>query len=226
MRLMPILIFILTPHGALLAEPPAAVPATQPTSSGPDTVLIMPFAPLGDASRIAWVGQAVQQNMANELSRMRSMKVVPAAQAPAQNDAKSVRKAAAEAGAAYVVFGSFQIVEPDLRITGELLDVRTGQSLAGLKATGALRDLFDMEDTLAAQVRRTLTASQAAPAGPAAGVAATTPPAAHLPLRVLSLPAPCALPIPGKPMPLAIPLIDGWRASIVTTSPITAGTTA
>ena len=178
---------------AALASVTFAEPATQPAPSTP-LVLVMPFVPVGDATRLEWVGQAVQQNMMTELARMRSLKVA-AGPAGVANDADAVKRAAREAGAAFVVFGNFQLVEPDLRITGEMIDVGTGQSIAGLKATGALRDLFDMEDTLAGQVRRTLMAAQAVtpPAGgvaPLPGPIAKGPPAGVEPSGPLRAPYP------------------------------------
>src|ERR1700710_1778455 len=69
-------------------------PATQPSPSPTPVVLVLPFASIGDASRMNWVGQAVQQNIMTELARVRSVKIV-AGQLAAQNDADSIKKLAA-----------------------------------------------------------------------------------------------------------------------------------
>ncbi len=192
MRLMLVFGFVLSLASATFAEP-----ATQPAPLAVPVVLVMPFAPIGDATRLGWVGQAVQQNMMTELARVRSLKVVAGKmEAGAANDADAVKKIAREAGAVFVIFGNFQLVEPDLRITGEMIDVGTGQSIAGLKATGALRDLFDMEDTLAGQVRRTLVAAQQAANPPAAGAAPLPGPIAKGPPAGIEPSGPLRAPYP------------------------------
>jgi hypothetical protein len=81
--------------------------------------------------------------------------VQPVSGVSAADDAAAL-KAAKDAGASFVVLGGYQSVENDLRITGQVIDVTTGQPVAGLKATGGQRDLFAMEDTIAAQVKRAL----------------------------------------------------------------------
>jgi hypothetical protein len=82
----------------------------------------------------------------------------------------------------YVIFGSYQRIEPTLRITGQIVDVPSGKVVAGLKATGSDRDLFDMQDTLAFQAKWGLgTERLAQKAAVAKADAQTTAPAPEIP---------------------------------------------
>jgi TolB-like protein len=122
-------------------------------AAAPSKVLLMPFESVGEGEK-AWVAKAVQQNLVAELSRVSSVQPVTAGD-PAR-DLDAAVKAAQEAKADYVVFGSYQAVEGDLRMTGQVVDVAKKQAVAGLKATGSQRDLFGMEDVIANQVKRAL----------------------------------------------------------------------
>jgi TolB-like protein len=132
-----------------------------------EKVLVLPFEAVGpEQGQKGWVARALQQNLMAELSRAGSVK--PASATAAAGDQEAAIRAGEAAGAKYVVFGTYQSVESDLRITGQVVDVSTKQAIAGLKATGTLRDLFGLEDTIAAQVKKALPGAAMLPAAPAA----------------------------------------------------------
>ena len=119
-------------------------------------VLVAPFAPLGDAARSAWVGQAVQQCIVNDLLRSRTVSAaalaVPAGQIV--DNAAAAVLLARQQGAQTVIWGTFHINGQELRITGQLNDVRDGRPVGAVKATGPMRDLFALEDSVAGQAKR------------------------------------------------------------------------
>src|SRR5690349_21145000 len=78
----------------------------------PAKVLILPFESIGPADK-GWVAKAVQQNLVAELGRVNSVQAVTADQIGKDLDAAV--KVASTAGAAFVVFGSYQAVDADLR---------------------------------------------------------------------------------------------------------------
>jgi TolB-like protein len=125
-------------------------------AAAPAKVLLLPFDSVGPADK-AWVAKAIQQNLVAELGRVNSVQAVTADQ-PAK-DLDAALKVASGAAADFVVFGAFQAVDGDLRITGQVIDVAKKQTVAGLKATGPQRDLFGMEDTIAAQLKKALPAA-------------------------------------------------------------------
>ena len=109
-----------------------------------------------------------------------------ASETPAADD-KAALAAGRNAGARYVVYGSFATANQELRATGQVVDVAEGKSIAGLKATGPTDDVFQLEDLLARQVRRRL--NIAMPGQPAQSAPiATEVPAPHA-LEVAQQPA-------------------------------------
>ena len=77
------------------------------------------------------------------------------------------------AGAQYLISGTCQVVDVELRLSGQMIDVATGRPVGGLKATGAVRDLFSLEDILCDQAKRLLPQPPVA-ARPAPAITAPT----------------------------------------------------
>ncbi len=127
--------------------------AASTQAAAPAKVLVVPFEPVGPADK-QWIAKAVQQNLVAELGRINSLQAVTSDKP--LPDKPAALKAAADAGADYVVFGTYHVNDADLRITGQVLDVAKSQTIAGLKATGTQRDLFGLEDLIAIQVRKSL----------------------------------------------------------------------
>src|SRR5258706_9477150 len=122
-------------------------------AGAPARVLLVPFDSVGPVEK-EWVAKALQQNLIAELSRVNSVQTVTSDKAVGGLEA--ALKVAGDAGADYVVFGSYQAVEGELRITGQVVEVSKRQAVAGLKTTGSQRDLFGMEDVISHQVKRAL----------------------------------------------------------------------
>jgi TolB-like protein len=121
-----------------------------------EKVLIMPFAPVDPNSNQVWIGRAVGQNLMTDFSRSPLLTPISPGAVQATDDLAAAVKAGKESGARYVIFGSFQGESANLRITGQIIDMKTEQPIAGLRATGMMRDLFALEDTIADEARRVL----------------------------------------------------------------------
>jgi TolB-like protein len=120
-------------------------------------VLLLPFAAVGETRGAEWIGQAVQQSLLSDLSRVKTLQpLVPGTAMKGAIDLEGARQAGKAAGADYVVYGSYQLGEVGLRITGQVLDVNSGRFVGGVKATGSVRELFEMEDAIAEQTKRIL----------------------------------------------------------------------
>lgn len=132
---------------------PGTEPTTQPAAQLEAKVLIVPFAPV-EATDPDWIGRAVQQSLLADLSRAIGSVAIQAVGDPSPLSAvEQAIEAGRKVNARYVIFGSYQRIEPTLRITGQIVDVSTGKVVAGLKSTGSSRDLFEMQDTLAFQAK-------------------------------------------------------------------------
>lgn len=127
-------------------------PATQPMQPG---VMIVPFQPTGDPGKYGWISQAIHDDLVADLSRNRDVRVLtaPATQPADVNAAVAMGR---DNGAAVVVFGSYQIMDTQIRDTGQVVSVAEGRAIGGLNATGAISDLFHLEDALSSQLQRAL----------------------------------------------------------------------
>jgi TolB-like protein len=165
------------------AMPPAAATVAHPaTVAHEQTVLLLPFDAVGTAD-MDWIAKAVQKDLLAELSRAHAIQPILPQAAPSEEVTPEQALALGrQAGATYVIFGSYQILNQELRITGQVLDVRTGEYQGSLKATGAMRDLFALEDDLARQARQILPQPpRMAQANPPAPAAPPAPPAVQPP---------------------------------------------
>lgn len=146
-----------------LAAKPATQPTTQPQGLDAARVLVLPFVPVERSVEKDGIGRGVERAMEADLSRVGSLQPMTIEAGKPENEppvggydsAVALRLAHAEA-ARYVVYGTYQIVDQELRIVAVVADVQTGRSVGGLKATGLVRDLFEMEDLLCGQARRVL----------------------------------------------------------------------
>ena len=139
--------------------PVAAVNPAPPVEIAPagSKVVIVPFESLGNADRRDWVVRALQESFSTEAARLGGLFVFSA---PAPADQKIDTAAARDIARTYsgdlVILGSCQFAETGVRITGQIINVKTGESVAGLKASGDMRDLFSLEDQLTGQMSRAL----------------------------------------------------------------------
>jgi len=126
-------------------------------------VMVFQFSPIGDPGAYQWLGTGIQQSLLVEVNRPGSIAWSMPAAAPSTQPSNPVADAA-RAGATMAVFGSFQIANDEVRVTGQAMDTGTGRVLAALKATGSLHDLFKVEDALDGQLQAALPHEQAAAA--------------------------------------------------------------
>jgi TolB-like protein len=129
-------------------------------------VAVVPFNVQGDTGR-DWLGRAMQEGLATGMRQVSG--VIVAGVAPA--DAAGATNLAKYAGVDAVIFGSIQLVGEQIRVSGQIISTETGESLGALRSDGSLRNLFDIEDLLAARVERILMpppADRATTGGPAA----------------------------------------------------------
>jgi TolB-like protein len=137
-RLYAVLVAVLILSPATLSH----AQATQPAHSR-QRVLVLPFAPTNDADKFSWMGRSIQQNLLGDLVMSREIDVVGTSVTTAPADTRAALDEAKRADADFVVFGSYQVVDPEVRITGQVLNARHDEpALAHLRSTGTVRELF------------------------------------------------------------------------------------
>jgi len=112
---------------------------------------VLPFAPVSNAARDAWIGRAISEALTADLSIDRTLSVSTDKDKSVDN-ANDAIAAAKQAGAQSVVYGTYQNVGENVRVTGQIVDVETGKEVAGIKATGPLQELFTLQDSLVHQI--------------------------------------------------------------------------
>jgi len=145
----------------------AAVRAAEAVGVPPKTtVMVLPFTMLSDDMENQWIGQAIALILQAELVQEPTLSIVsnisitvpargPVAN-PAAMDDQAVMKLAQKAGANLLIVGSYQVVSTEVRATGRVLDIVSGQPVGYIKATASQRQLLELEDMLADQTREVL----------------------------------------------------------------------
>jgi len=124
-----------------------ALLAAVPARAAEVKVAVLPFDVLGDAGH-EWVGRAMQDSLASAVQNARGISAV-LLPVVSPTDANSALAAARTAGADFVIFGSIQFVDDQMRISGHVTAVASGQNIGSLSSDSNLRDLFVVEDSLA-----------------------------------------------------------------------------
>ena len=132
-------------------------------ASAATRVVVLPF--VGSSpkpERDAWVSQAVQQNIIMTLGQSRGLQPIASKGAvPKVIDATVAIKAAGANGAEVAIFGTYEIIGDQIRLTGQVVTA-SGQSLGTARVAGGVENLLTLEDQLGEQMRLAL--SNTAPA--------------------------------------------------------------
>jgi TolB-like protein len=138
----------------------SAVPAF-----GAVKVVVLPFDVLGEAGH-EWTGRAIQESLGTALQNARGISVV-LAPAVSPTDASVALNDGRSAGADFVIFGTIQFVDDQMRVNGQVLNVASGQRAGSLISDSSLRDLFVVEDSLAHRAGLLISPPEARPVSPA-----------------------------------------------------------
>ena len=136
-------------------------PATQPgeVAYSPETattsVIVFPFRLIGTNADGAWISQAIDEDLRAQVAASPSVSLIPA---PAKRPATpaDALNDGLQAGAKFVVYGTYQVSNGEVRITGSVISVVDGKIVEPLNATGQISDLFDIEDALTGQIAKVL----------------------------------------------------------------------
>jgi TolB-like protein len=171
-----------SPSAPYAAAPSGAVAQAEPG------VLVLPFQQTGDTSNYGWIAPALQEDLLGQVAQTGAFETISATQGVAGSDTNGALQAARNSGAAIVVFGGYQVVADQVRINAQVVDVASGRAVGALRATGAVTDLFKMEDSLSAQLHQILptpppsadlpTVTYGTPNAPLADASAAAPQAA------------------------------------------------
>jgi adenylate cyclase len=137
------------------AAAPALQPATPPSTR--PSVVVLPFDNLSGEADQSYFADAVVEEITATLSRIRDFFVIARNSAFAyKGRSVDVRQVGRELGVRYVVEGSVRRVGERVRITSQLVEAESGNHIWSSKVDGAVGDLFDLQDKVAAEVASAL----------------------------------------------------------------------
>ncbi len=197
---------------ALLGVPGLAAAQNRlepPESSRENSVAVVPFSNITGETDDAWIGAGIAETLVADLQVDPSFTVIGRELlTEAMMELSDTLEAGDDAvllalgrrvGAGWVVSGGYQHVGTQIRITAKLIEVPTGTVARSAKVDGAVIDLFDLQDAVAAQLLVGAVATVVSPPvvpGPTEGDAGPSP-VARAPARA---PAGSSV-IPASPSP-------------------------
>jgi len=145
-------VYVWHPDGTLNQPlPEASLPA--PPSNRP-SVAVLPFDNMSGEADQAYFADAVVEEITATLSRVKDFFVIARNSAFAYKGRQGtdVRQIGRELGVRYIVEGSVRRVGERVRITAQLVEAESGNHIWSNKIDGAVGDLFDLQDRMAAEV--------------------------------------------------------------------------
>ena len=141
-------------HPAGVARPQQIESPPPPPPSNRPSVVVLPFDNLSGEADQSYFADAVVEEITATLSRVKDFFVI------ARNSAFTykgragvdIRQIGRELGVRYVVEGSVRRVGERVRITAQLVESDAGSHIWSNKVDGAVADLFDLQDRMAAEV--------------------------------------------------------------------------
>jgi len=139
------------PAGALRQQnesPPPVPPSSRPS------LVVLPFDNLSGEADQSYFADAVVEEITATLSRVKDFFVIARNSSFAYKGRAGidVRQVGRDLGVRYVVEGSVRRVGERVRITAQLVETDTGSHIWSNKVDGAVADLFDLQDRMAAEV--------------------------------------------------------------------------
>lgn len=146
-------IYVWHPEGINKPTPELQQAAVVPPSNRP-SVVVLPFDNLSGEADQGYFADAVVEEITATLSRVKDFFVIARNSAFVYKGRASVdvRQIGKELGVRYVVEGSVRRVGERVRITAQLVETDGGNHIWSNKIDGAVTELFDLQDRMAAEV--------------------------------------------------------------------------
>jgi TolB-like protein/Flp pilus assembly protein TadD len=146
-------LFVWHPDKVTTKPVAAPAPVQQPMVSNRPSLVVLPFDNLSGEADQGYFADAVVEEITATLARIKDFFVI------ARNSAFSykgrstdVRQVGRDLGVRYAVEGSVRRVAQRVRITAQLVETESGSHIWSNKIDGAVSDLFELQDRMAAEV--------------------------------------------------------------------------
>ena len=145
-------------QGFRFVAPVAAIGKTTETPSwqqspGVPRIAVLPFLNLGGEPEQEYFVDGLVEDMIGALARFKSLRVLPRNASFAWKGKRyELAEVARQLGARYILEGSIRKAGGGIRIAGRLIDVASGVHLWADRFDGALEEVFEVQDRIAAAV--------------------------------------------------------------------------
>jgi TolB-like protein len=127
----------------------------QPPSAQPlrlDSIAVLPFSDLSEKRDLAHLTEALTEQIQDELTRNRNLRVVGSASAKQAAANSDLRVAARQVGVHALIQGSVRAEGKKVRVTVRLFDGNTGSAVWSESFEGDREKLFDMEEKISRSI--------------------------------------------------------------------------
>jgi TolB-like protein len=127
--------------------------AVQPADAVRASIVVLPFANLGNDPEQQYFADGITGNLTTDLSRIPDMLVISRNTAfTYRNRPINTRQIGRELGVSYVLEGDVQRAGNQVRVTAQLIDTQTDGSLWAERFTGDAADLFGLQDEITGRI--------------------------------------------------------------------------
>jgi DNA-binding winged helix-turn-helix (wHTH) protein/Flp pilus assembly protein TadD len=128
------------------------------TADVEQTIAVMDFANVTGDPDSAWLSAGIAETVTGDLRALGRFRVVDRGRVmeATRRAGGSLQEVSADLDAPLAVVGSYQQNGDRIRITGRIVNVRSGEALADAKVDGLLADIFELQDRVVAQFSREL----------------------------------------------------------------------
>jgi len=121
-------------------------------------IAVLPFNNISPEKESDYFSDGLTEELIMNLSRLKGMSVISRTTSMLyKGTAKSAKTIGRELNAGYILEGSVRRFKDDLRITAQLVDVRSDTQLWGETFSGRLADVFDIQEKVSRQIVDALT---------------------------------------------------------------------
>ena len=125
----------------------------QPALPGKPSIAVLPFNNLSGDTEQEYFADGIVEDIITALSRFKSLFVIARNSSfTYKGKAVNIKTVGSELGVRYVLEGSVRKAGGRVRITGQLIEAATNNHLWADKFDGAIEDIFDLQDQVAATV--------------------------------------------------------------------------
>ena len=135
-----------------LSRFPPEQPAAAETERAPQVIAVLPFENIAADSSQDYFSAGMTEEISNQLSKLASLRVLSRAAVEPYRDTQDLSGMASELGVSSVVTGSVRVASDRVRVSVQLVNTQSKQTLWSEQYDRDLEDIFEVQSDVALQV--------------------------------------------------------------------------